>query len=174
MTEYISSLAIPAVVCAAAAIILFGKKGYFESFTEGAKEGLRTAVGLLPTLVALVIAIKLLGASGLPDLIAEAASPVADRIGVPSELLPLLTTRIFSGSASNAAYASLLEKYGPDSFVSLCASVIMGSSDTMLYVISVYFSAVGIKKSRYALPCAVAVMVFCVFFSCMVCRIRFK
>lgn len=174
MSEYIASLAIPAVVFVAALIMLLGKRPYFDSFLEGAREGLSTAVRLLPTLVALVIAIKLLNASGLPAYISNIAAPFAEKIGVPPELLPLLTTRVFSGSASNAAYSSILEQYGADSFVSLCASVIMGSSDTMLYVISVYFSSVGIKKSRYAIPCALAVMLFCVFFSCLVCRIRFK
>ncbi|MBQ8140754.1 MAG: spore maturation protein [Clostridia bacterium] len=174
MIEYISSLAIPAVICIAGLFMLFGKKPYFESFTEGAKSGLRTAVGILPTLIALVIAINLFNASGIPKLLSDAISPAAEKIGVPAELIPLLITRPISGSASTAAYSSLIEEYGADSFVSLCASVIMGSSDTMLYIISVYFSSVGIKKSRYAIPCAAVVMLFCIFFSCLICRLWFK
>ncbi|MBQ7384511.1 MAG: spore maturation protein [Clostridia bacterium] len=174
MLEYISSLAIPAVICIAGAFMLFGKKPYFESFIEGARDGLKTAVGILPTLIALMIAINMLNASGITDFLSSAISPAAAKLGVPSELIPLLITRPVSGSASTAAYSSLIERYGTDSFVGLCASVIMGSSDTMLYVIGVYFSSVGIKKSRYAIPCAAAVMLFCIFFSCLLCRIWFK
>ena len=174
MIDYISSLAIPFVVALCAFFMLFGKRNCFESFVDGARDGLRTAIGLLPTLAALMVAIKLLAASGLPTLVSSLLSPFADAVGIPAELLPLLTTRLFSGSAANAAYSSLLEEYGADSFVSLCASVIMGSSDTMLYVISVYFGAVGVKKSRYAIPVALVVTLFCVFFSCLLCRIRFK
>ena len=82
--------------------------------------------------------------------------------------------RPFSGSGALGVGAELISQYGADSFVSLCASVIMGSSDTLVYVISVYFSSVGIKKSRHAIPCALFVMLFCIVFSCIVCRLRFK
>jgi len=174
MIEYISSLAIPLVVCVVGAIMLFGKKTYFESFIEGARDGLKTAVGILPTLIALMIAINMLSASGITALLSDMISPAAEKIGVPSELIPLLISRPISGSASTAAYSSLIAELGADSFPALCASVIMGSSDTMLYVIGVYFSSVGIKKSRYAIPCAAAVMLFCIFFSCLICRIWFN
>lgn len=174
MIEYLSSLAIPLVICVASLFMILGKKPYFESFVEGAHDGLKTAVGILPTLIALMIAINMLNASGLPRLIAEAISPAAAKIGIPTELLPLLITRPISGSASTAAYSSLLAEQGADSFSGLCASVIMGSSDTMLYIISVYFSSVGIKRGRYAIPCATAVMLFCIFFSCLICRIWFN
>ena len=174
MTEYIASLAIPAVICIAASFMLFGKKDYFSLFTEGAKNGLRTAVSILPTLVALMIAINMLSASGILDALSRALSPAARVIGIPTEILPLLLTRPVSGSASTAAYSSLLAEYGADSFPAFCASVIMGSTDTMLYVICLYFSSVGIKKTRYAIPTALAVMLFSVFFSCLVCRLWFK
>ena len=174
MPEYLSSLAIPAIVCIAGAFMAFGKKPYFDSFTEGAREGLRSAVGLLPTLIALMVAIEMLNASGVTELVASKVSPLTEAIGIPSGLVPLLLTRPFSGSASTAAYSSLLSQYGADSLTGLCASVIMGSSDTMLYVIGIYFSSVGIKKSRYAIPAALSVMLFCIFFSCLLCRIWFK
>ena len=174
MLEYISSLAIPFVICIAGCFMLFGKKEYFESFTMGAKDGLKTALSILPTLIALMVSINMLNASGITLLLADRISPIFETLGVPTELLPLLITRPISGSASTAAYSSLLENYGADSFIALCASVIMGSSDTILYIISVYFSYVGIKKSRYAIPTAIAVMLFCIFFSCFICRIWFK
>ena len=174
MAEYISSLAVPLILCFVSALMIFGKTPYFDSFIEGARDGLKSAVGLLPTLGALMAAVGMLRASGLEDVLASATSPICEKIGIPAELLPLLVIRPFSGSASYAAYSSLLGKWGADSFVSLCASVILGSSDTMVYVISVYFSSVGIKRSRYAFPCAAAVMIFCIIFSCIVCRLWFK
>lgn len=174
MIERISALAIPSVICIAALFMLFGKKDYFSLFTAGAKDGLHTAISILPTLIALMIAINMLNASGILDFISGTLAPVAERVGVPSEILPLLVTRPVSGGASTAAYSALLERYGADSFPALCASVIMGSTDTMLYVICLYFSSVGIRKTRYAIPTALAVMLFSVFFSCLICRIWFK
>lgn len=174
MIESLSSLVIPLIIVSVSVLMIFGKKEYFESFIRGARQGLGSAISLLPTLVALMVAISMLRASGASEFLSEAISPLTDVIGVPHEILGLLIVRPFSGSASNAAYASLLKDLGPDSFPALCASVIMGSSDTLVYVISVYFSSVGIKKSRYAFPVAIAVMLFCIFFSCLLCRLWFK
>ena len=163
----------PLVVTGVGAILLWGRKDLFEVFVRGAMQGLRTAVGLLPTLAALMVAIAMLNASGLIALLGELLAPLAECLGVPAELLPLLLTRPFSGSASTAAYTALLERVGADSFPALCASVIYASSDTVVYVLAVYFSSIGIRHSRHAFPCAFAVMLFCVFFSCFLCRVWF-
>ena len=172
--EYIAVMAVPAVVLCAGIIMMFGGKNYFESFIQGAKEGFSTAVGLLPTLVALLAAISMLRASGAIEFIASVLKEPLSKIGIPSEIIPLLLTRPFSGSASSALFSDLLTDAGPGSFASLCAAVIMGSSDTVVYIISVYFSSVNIRKTRYAFPLAFAVMIFCIFFSCFICRIWFK
>ena len=174
MIEEIFSYILPAIVCLVGVILLVSKRDLFSEFLDGAKEGIGTAIKLAPTLVALIVALKMLSASGALEFVAGLCSPLFERIGVPSELLPLLLTRPVSGSASMAAYSELLERYGADSFISLCASVIMGSSDTLVYVIAVYFSSVGIKKSRHAFPCAFLIMIFCIFFSCFICRLLFK
>ena len=173
MAESISSLAMPCVMLLTGLIMLFGKQNYFQAFTEGAMDGLRTAIGLLPTLVGLTVAISMLNASGAVDTVCRLLSPMTDRIGLPTELLPLLLTRPFSGSASTAAYGELLGRVGADSLAGLCASVIFGSSDTIVYVISVYFSSIGVRRTRWAFPCAFAVMLFCIFFSCFLCRLWF-
>ena len=174
LIEQIFSYVLPLAVCLVGVIMLISKKDLFSEFLGGAKEGMGTAIKLAPTLVALIVAIKMLYASGAVEYVASLCAPLFERIGVPSELLPLLLTRPVSGSASMAAYSDLLERYGADSFISVCASVIMGSSDTLVYVIAVYFSSVGIKKSRYAFPAAFLVMLFCIFFSCFICRLLFK
>ncbi len=154
--------------------MLLGKKPYFDAFLRGARQGLQTAVTLLPSLCALVVAVSILQASGASAFLSNLLAPAAEAIGIDSALLPLILTRPFSGSASMAVYSQLLEQSGPDSFCALCASVIMGSSDTVIYVLTVYFSSVQIRKTRYAFPCAFAVMLFCIFFSCFLCRLWFR
>ena len=171
--ELLSRLSMPLVAVTVGLFMLFGKRDYFRSFTEGAFEGLKGAIGLAPTLTGLLVAISMLNASGAVEVLSRLLSPVADRIGLPSSLLPLLITRPFSGSASMAAYSELLSTVGPDSLAGLCASVIFGSSDTVVYVIAVYFSSVGIRHTRWAFPCAFSVMLFCIFFSCFLCRLCF-
>lgn len=171
--EAVAALAVPLVVAAVGLLMVLGRGGGFDGFVTGAETGLRTAIRLLPTLTALLVAVRMFGACGAVEWLVEVTSPFFDAVGVPAELLPLLFTRPVSGSASTAAYSELLSRYGADSFPALCASVIMGSSDTLIYVISIYFSSLGLSRSRHAYPCAVAVMLLCVFFSCLVCRIRF-
>lgn len=171
--EFMSSLAIPSVIVLICVMIMTSKRPYFDEFLEGAKDGLKTSVGLLPTLVALMVAVSMLSASGAVDYIANLLSPVGDAIGVPMELLPLIITRPVSGSGSTAILADLFDKYGPDSFVGLCASVIMGSSETLIYVVAVYYSSVGVKKTRHTMPAAFITMIFCIFFSCFICRLFF-
>lgn len=173
MIDLISALPMPLILGLVGIILLFAKQDRFESFLQGAKQGLQTAINLLPTLCALIVGVSMLNASGAIELLSSLLSPLFGAIGIPAELLPLLLTRPFSGSASTASFVELLERVGADSFVGLCASVIFATSDTMVYIISVYFSSVGIKRSRAAFPVATAVMLFCIFFSCFLCRMWF-
>ena len=173
MIDFVSALPMPLILFAVGIIFLCSKKDRFDSFLKGARQGLHTAVQLLPTLCALIVGVSMLNASGAVDWFAKLLSPLANVIGVPSELLPLLLTRPFSGSASTASFVELLENVGADSFAGLSASVIFATSDTMVYIISVYFSSVGIKRSRAAFPIAGAFMLFCIFFSCFLCRVWF-
>ena len=165
---------IPLVTALAGGLMLSGRRDLFSSFSTGAADGLRTALRLFPALLAMLCGVAMLRASGLPDLLSSWLSPAFDKLGIPAELTPLLIMRPFSGSASLAVFGDLLTAVGPDSFPALCAAVIMGSSDTSVYVLSVYFSSVGVKKTRWAVPCALAVTVFCTVFCCFVCRILFK
>lgn len=173
MIEGLAALVMPLTLAAVGTLLLFGRSDLFDGFVCGARNGLRTALDLLPTLVALMVAVGMLNASGAVEALSSFLSPWAARIGIPSELLPLLLTRPFSGSASTATLVSLLERVGADSLAGLCASVIYAASDTVVYVIAVYFSAVRIRKTGWAFPCAFLVMLFCVFFSCFFCRLWF-
>ena len=173
MIDIISALPMPLILAAVGIVLLLGKQDRFDSFLTGARQGLQTAIQLLPTLCALIVGVSMLNASGAVALLSHLLSPLVSAIGVPADILPLLLTRPFSGSASTASFVDLLERVGADSFAGLCASVIFATSDTMVYIISVYFSSVGIKRSRAALPIATAVMLFCIFLSCFFCRLWF-
>ena len=133
MIETLSALAMPLITALVGGVMLFGKRNYFDAFTKGATEGLHTALRLLPTLVGLMVAISMLVASGAVARVCDWLTPLANAIGLPADLLPLLLTRPFSGSASTAAYSALLDEVGPDSFTGLCASVILATSDTVVY-----------------------------------------
>ena len=174
MTELISSLTVPLIMTAAALIMLLPRFSGGDGvgvFVNGAREGLRTAASMLPTLVLLNVAVSLFSASGLAGFPSSVLALPADRIGIPSEILPLLLTRPVSGSAATAVFSALADDLGADSFPALCAAVIMGSSDTLAYVTAVYFSSVGVRRTRHTYPVALAVMLLCVFLSCLLVRI---
>lgn len=156
-------------------LLLRGKKTptLFDEFLLGAREGAETSVRLLPTLIALMVGVSMLRASGFGSLLSDWLSPIATRLGIPAEILPLVFLRPVSGSGSNAMLIDLFETYGADSLVGLSASVLVGSSDTMIYIIAVYFSAVSVKRTRHALPAACLVAVLCLFLSCLVARLVF-
>lgn len=153
--------------------MLFSRKDLFSEFLKGAKEGLDTSVRLLPTLVGLLSAIYMFNASGAAGALASFLAPVGEKIGIPSEIVPLILVRPLSGGASTAIISDILNSSGPDSLAGRCASLIAGSSDTLLYVISVYFGAVGVKKTRGTLPVSTLTMVFCTFLACFLCRVFF-
>ena len=169
----ISYLIIPLVMIFVGLGMIISKKDLFSAFTEGAGEGIKSAFKIMPTLVALICAIGMFNASGAAQALADMLAPLGEKIGIPSEIIPLLIVRPLSGGASTALIADIYEKYSPDSFVGRCASVIAGSSDTLLYVVSVYFGAVSVKKCGKTLQIAFLVMVFCVFLAVFLCRIFF-
>ncbi len=174
MIESISALIIPAVLLLVGLLFTSRRRDYFKAFTEGALDGMKSAAGLLPVMLLLMVALSMFSASGAVGMLTEWLTPVGKITGIPAELLPLLITRPVSGSASFATYADLITKYGADSFAGLCASVIMGSSDTILYVCAVYFAgAKGVKHTRHALPVSFVIMLLCIFLSCFLCRVLF-
>lgn len=164
-----TSLVLPLILCTVA-VLLWTRKNLFDAFLHGAREGAKTAFSLLPTLIALLVGIGMLRACGLLDLAVRWLTPLCNRLGLPSELLPLLLIRPLSGGASTALVTDLFAQYGADSFVGRCASVLMGASDTVFYVAAVYFGAVGIRHGRHTLFAALLTMLFAVFFSCFLCR----
>lgn len=151
-------------------MLLTKRTARFEDFLEGAKEGGRTAISLLPTLVGLVVAVRMLSASGLTDAVAALLSPLWTALGAPPELLPLILLRPFSGSGSNALLLDLFTRYGTEGEAGFLASVLMGASDTLVYILTLYFSHIGVRRTRYAFPAALLSMLFCLFLTLLIAR----
>ncbi len=126
----------------------------YDLFTQGAKEGLKVAMGVLPNLAAMMVALSMLSASGLMDAIIRLLSPAFAWLGLPAEVAPLAILRPLSGSAALSMVEQLISGYGADSRIGLIACTLMGSSETIFYTICIYLGAVGQKRSGYAVPCA--------------------
>lgn len=124
----------------------------YTAFTTGAREGMETAMRILPGLAAIFVALRMLEASGLMHALCGALAPVAAWLGLPEGVMPLLLLRPLSGSASLGMLADILRQYGPDSRTGLVASAMMGSGETVLYTCVLYLAAAGVKKSRYIIP----------------------
>lgn len=149
--KLISNLFIPILVLI---VILYAAKkkvNVYDSFVEGAKEGLPMALNMFPPLLAMIFGINIFTSSGLIDEVFGFLKPLFYMIHVPLEILPVAVMRPLSGSFGLALLNDMYELYGPDSFLSILSSVIQGSSDTTLYIITLYFGTIGIKKIKYAL-----------------------
>lgn len=133
---------------------LYKKVNVYEAFAAGAKEALPLLVSLLPYMAAMLSAIELLRASGVLDALLDAAAPAFSAIGFPAELLPLFTLRAFSGSAAAALLQDVFSAHGPDSFLGMAASLLLGSTETVFYSAALYFGSVNVEKTRTAVPAA--------------------
>ncbi|HAT2067603.1 TPA: spore maturation protein [Legionella pneumophila] len=149
------------------------KVNVFDAFIIGAKQGFDVSVKLIPYLVAMMVAIGMLRASGFFSLMSQILSPALTMIGMPSELLPLALIRPFSGSASTGVMAELIHKYGGDSFIAKTAATMMGSTETTFYVIAVYFGSVGIRRTRHAIPAGLLADLAGIIASVLICRYLF-
>lgn len=135
-------------------IILYGylkKIDIYDVFIEGVKESFSMITSLFPTFIAMILAINVFTNSGFLDFILSFFKPLFNLINLPIEILPLAIVRPISGSASLAYLNNIFSNYGPDSFIGLLSSVMQGCTDTTMYIITLYFGSVGIKKIRYSL-----------------------
>lgn len=145
-----SNLVIPLFVCAIVVGGLVKRVPVYTAFIEGAAEGLKVVGRIFPYLVAMLVAVQAFEASGALPWLERALSPVGDWLGFPGEVLPLGVLRPVSGTAAMGYLQMLFERFGPDSRQGLAASIMMGSSETTLYTVSVYLGAVSIRKPAYA------------------------
>ena len=152
---YLSEIIIPLTAAYIVAYGLLRTRNVFDDFTKGAMDGIKTTLELLPTLVGLLVATKVLRASGLLDFLCGLIGHLIHFIGVehfPEVLLPLAVIKLFSASAANGLLFDIFKEYGTDSFIGMAASIMMSCSETMLYCLSIYFGSVKITKTRWTIP----------------------
>ncbi len=152
--NYISSAAIPFTILIIIVYGLIEKQPTFDIFLEGAKEGMQIVVNIFPTLLGLFLSINVLRTSGIIDVLTNLILPLLNLLKIPAEIIPLAILRPISGSASTAIATDIMTKYGVDSLIGLISSTIMGSTETTLYTIALYASAVKVKKTRFVLIAA--------------------
>lgn len=151
MISMLSKYMIPTILVVIPFYAITRKVPIYESFVEGAKEGFPTAIQLIPHLVGMIVAVSIFRDTGALTFYLQLLEPLVSWIHIPSEVLPVGFLRPITGTGSLAFVESILKTYGPDSFLGKLASTIQGSTDTTLYVITVYFGAVGIRKTLYSL-----------------------
>lgn len=149
-----TALLVPALLFAVGAWASYKKVDLYAAMSKGAADGLQTVKRILPPLVVLLSAIAMLRASGALDALSALCAPLLRLLGIPPETAPLLLLRPFSGSGALAVGSELMTRFGPDSTLGRTAAVMLGSTETTFYVIGVYFGALGVKKTRHAVPAA--------------------
>lgn len=148
------TMIVPLTICGVALYGAARRVDVYGALAQGAGSGLETLVRIVPALVGLMTAVYMLRASGALELAAGALVPLMERVGLSPELLPLMLVRPISGSAALGVGAELISAYGPDSRLGRTAAVMLGSTETTFYTVAVYFGAVGITRTRYAVPAA--------------------
>jgi spore maturation protein B len=150
--DWMSITVIPLMFLLFIGIAGFKKIKVYEKFVEGAKEGFNVGVTIIPYLVAMLVAIAMVRASGALDMLTYVIDPITRLIGMPGEVLPMAFMRPLSGSGSIGIMSELMKTHGADSLIGFMSSTMFGSTETTFYVVAVYFGAVNIQKTRYALP----------------------
>jgi len=147
----VSAFLLPCLIALILCIATLKKLPTYELFVEGGKEGIDMSFSLLPFLLGMIVAIRVLRSSGALDAFIHLLTPILTFLGIPPEIIPLAIIRPLSGTAALGMTAELTEQFGPDSFIGRLAATMQGSTDTTLYILTIYFGAVGVKKMRYAL-----------------------
>ncbi len=159
MLSNISNIIIPVVIFYVVAYGLIHKRNVYEDFIKGAKDGFQTVIQIMPTLVGLMVAVGVLRSSGFLTFVGNLFRGVTDRIGFPSQLMPLVLVKMFSSSAATGLVLDIFKTYGTDSYIGLITSIMMSCTETIFYTMSVYFLAAKVTKTRYTLKGALAATV---------------
>jgi spore maturation protein B len=173
MVTSVSVWLIPSFILIVLLVASWKKVPAYETFVEGGKEGVKMAFSLLPFLVGMIVSISILRASGAMEAFIGLIAPFLSLIGIPPDIIPLALVRPISGTAALGMTTELIQTHGPDSFIGRLASTMQGSTDTTLYILTVYFGAVGIRKMRYALKVGLLADVIGIIASIIVVRLVF-
>lgn len=147
----ISLWALPVILIVILTIGLFKKVPLYETFTDGAKDGFKVAVNIIPYLVAIIVGISMFRASGIIEMLTSFIQPFLSHFNIPADSIPIMFVRSLSGSAALGIFSDIANNLGPDNHATKLSAIIVGSSETTFYVLAVYFGAIGITKIRYAL-----------------------
>lgn len=148
---YLSDMIIPLLIFCIVATGVVKKCNVYDDFVEGAKDGMKTVVGILPTLIGLMVGVGVLRSSGFLDFLAEKLSYITDLVHFPSELLPLSLVKLFSSSAATGLLLDVFKEHGTDSYIGLIASIMLSCTETIFYTMSVYFMTAKVTKTRWTL-----------------------
>jgi spore maturation protein B len=173
LINIISVWIIPGFITFVLAVALWRRVKVFDVFVEGAREGFQISIRLIPFLVGMLVAIGLFRDAGVMDLLVKTIAPLLGKLNIPVEILPLGIMRPISGSAALAITADILKRDGPDSLLGRLASTMFGSTETTLYILTVYFGTIGIYKTRHALPVGLLADLAGFIASIIICRIVF-
>ena len=149
--DILSLWALPTIILIILTTAIIKKVPVYEAFIEGAKEGAKVSFNIIPYLVAIIVAVSMLRASGAIDSLANLCSGILNKIHLPADALPLAFVRSLSGSAAIGVFSDIVQNNDINSYTTKLSAIMMGCSETTFYVLTVYFGAVGIKKYRYAL-----------------------
>lgn len=166
-----SSYILPVLIIALFIYAYAKKVPVFSRFVEGAQKAIALVASIFPYVTAIFIAVNLFRISGLAEAFAKLMQPISGFFGIPSELTEFIAVRPLSGSGSLAILEGIYKDYGADSYIARCASVIMGSSETVFYVTAVYFSGTKAKKLQGAIPIALFASFAGTLIACLLCRI---
>ena len=143
----------------------------YDCFVKGAKGAIKLVVDIFPFIASILIAVALLRVSGITDFLAQLLSPIFNFLGVPTELCELVLLRPFTGSGSFGLLENIFTTYGADSYIARCACVIMGCSETIFYVATVYISQTKVKRLFYAIPVALVCSLVGTVLACLLCKV---
>lgn len=149
---FLSETMIPLLIFVIIGYGVLNHQPVYEEFISGAKKGLKMVMQIMPTLIGLMMATGVLRASGLLDRVAEIAAPLTEKLKIPAELLPITIIKMISSSAATGLLLDIYKTYGADSRIGKMASVMLSSTETIFYTMSVYFMSVKVKKTRYTIP----------------------
>lgn len=168
---FISNYLVPVLIISLLIYALVKKLETYNIFVKGAKGAFDLVLSIFPFIVAIMIMVALMRVSGLTDVLVSILAPVFNLLGIPIEVSELVLLRPFTGSGSYALLNEIFETYGPDTYISRCASVMMSTSETVFYVATVYFSQTSVKRLYYAIPLALVCSLFGTIIACLICKI---
>ena len=169
----LSTYILPSMIAIIIIIGMLKKVHIYEEFIEGAKDGFKVSISIIPYLVAIIVGIAMFRASGAIDMITQLCGGILAKFSIPTDIVPIMITRSLSGSATLGLFSDIASTYGTENYITKLAAIMVGSSETTFYVLAVYFGSIGIKKYRYALLTGIIADITGIVLAILVARVFF-